>query len=77
VVDGETGLLVGPADLTALAEALGRLADDPGLRHRMGMAGRVRAAERFGLDAMAARYAACYEEVASAGVVTGTPRPIR
>jgi len=77
VADGETGLLVPAADSEALATALGRLAGDSALCHRMGAAARHRAVERFSLDAMVARYAACYEEVASAGVVTGTPRPIR
>jgi trehalose synthase len=45
VVDGETGFLVdGP---TECAEALVRLLRDPGLRERMGDAGRERVRERF------------------------------
>jgi glycosyltransferase involved in cell wall biosynthesis len=47
VVDGETGLLVPPATITPLAEALSRLAKDPALRTRMGEAGRMRGLERF------------------------------
>ncbi len=43
VADGETGLLVPPGDATRLAEALSLLAGDPGLRRRMGQAGRERA----------------------------------
>jgi len=47
VVAGETGLLVPPATITPLAEALSQLAGDPALRARMGEAGRTRALERF------------------------------
>ena len=43
VVDGETGLLVPPMQVPALADALRRLATDPALRARMGTAGRERA----------------------------------
>jgi glycosyltransferase involved in cell wall biosynthesis len=42
VVDGETGLLVPPEDPAALAKALERLIADPGLRSRLGTAGRLR-----------------------------------
>jgi glycosyltransferase involved in cell wall biosynthesis len=47
VVAGETGLLVPPATIAPLAEALSRLAADLALRKRMGEAGRARALERF------------------------------
>ena len=47
VVDGETGFLVPPARVPPLAEALRRLVADPGLRARLGEAGRRRALERF------------------------------
>lgn len=43
VVDGETGLLVPPAEVPPLAAALARLAHDAALRARMGAAGRERA----------------------------------
>jgi glycosyltransferase involved in cell wall biosynthesis len=40
VADGETGLLVPPSNVDALAAGLGRLASDASLRRRMGEAGR-------------------------------------
>ncbi len=42
VVDGETGLLVDPEKVSAIAAALGRLAGEPGLAGRLGEAGRRR-----------------------------------
>jgi glycosyltransferase involved in cell wall biosynthesis len=45
--DGETGLLVPPADPSALAAALGRALDDAELRARIGAAGRERVLARF------------------------------
>jgi glycosyltransferase involved in cell wall biosynthesis len=47
VVDGETGLVVPARDPTALRGALERLLADPGLRRRLGAAGRERAREQF------------------------------
>ncbi len=46
VRDGATGLLVPPADATALAAALARLAADPGQRARLGAAARREAEGR-------------------------------
>ena len=47
VVDGQTGLLVPPAQDAPLAAALARLAADPALRASMGAAGRHRACTLF------------------------------
>ena len=49
VVEGETGLLVPPADATAFAEALERLLCDPELRRRFGASARLRAERHFDL----------------------------
>jgi starch synthase len=71
VVDGETGVLVDlapddPADFEKrLAEALDAVATDPDRAASMGKAGRARAVEEFGWDAVAAQtvqlYDACRE----------------
>lgn len=47
VIDGETGLLVPPGNPGALAEAIGRLAREPGLRRRLAASGRRFVLERF------------------------------
>lgn len=55
IADGETGLLVPPADCEAIAAAVGRLLGDSALAARMGEAGRRRAERMFTQQAMAAR----------------------
>jgi glycosyltransferase involved in cell wall biosynthesis len=50
VVDGVTGILVGPRDTLGFAAALVRLGRDPELRARMGHAGRQRIEQHFRLD---------------------------
>ncbi|MEU1507347.1 glycosyltransferase [Kitasatospora sp. NPDC005748] len=60
--DGEQGLLVEPGDPVALAAALGRLADDPELRERLGAAARERSA-RFDVAGAQRAVEAVYEKV--------------
>ena len=50
VVHGETGLLVPPGDTMALAEALGRLIQEPKLRFHYGRAGRERIEQHFRIE---------------------------
>ena len=57
VVDGETGILVPPADSNALAEAMLCLIQNPQLAARMGAAGRRRAEQYYGADASAFKLA--------------------
>jgi glycosyltransferase involved in cell wall biosynthesis len=63
IVDGESGLLVPPSDVPALAAALGRLASDPGLRSRLGEAAARRVTERFSLSRTVAETLAIYDEL--------------
>ena len=67
--DGETGLVVPPGDVPALAAALSRLAGDAGLRQRMGDRGRQRVLDEFTADRMALRAVEVYRDVVSAPVV--------
>ncbi|MEM8932589.1 MAG: glycosyltransferase [Acidobacteriota bacterium] len=69
-VDGESGLLVPPADPPALAEAISRLAGDPELRRRLGEAARSRIVERFDLGTMIRSHEALYS-----GLLAATHRP--
>jgi glycosyltransferase involved in cell wall biosynthesis len=59
---GETGLLVPPHDVGALAEALAALAGDPERRRAMGQAGRALVEREFGQDEVARRTLALYQE---------------
>jgi glycosyltransferase involved in cell wall biosynthesis len=56
VIDGETGVLVARGDKGALARETRLLLDDAERRTRLGNAGRRRAEERFGLEAMKRRF---------------------
>ncbi|HEY8179412.1 MAG TPA: glycosyltransferase, partial [Candidatus Limnocylindria bacterium] len=62
VADGVSGLLVPPADPSALAGALIRLARSPSLRQRLGDAGYEIVAEGFSIDAQVRRIEALYDE---------------
>ena len=61
--DGVTGLVVPPADASALARALRTLAGDRGLRERLGAQARERALGEFTTDAMAQGTLAVYRQV--------------
>jgi glycosyltransferase involved in cell wall biosynthesis len=63
VVEGETGYLVEPGDVAALAARLGRMAAAPDEARRMGARGRTRARERFAWPALVGRTIALYEEL--------------
>jgi glycogen synthase len=67
VDDRVTGRLVAPRDVAALAEALGPIVADPGLRRTMGAAGRQRVEELFSWDRIAERTIAVYEELLAQG----------
>jgi glycosyltransferase involved in cell wall biosynthesis len=63
VLDGQTGLLVPPGDVTALAEALGSLLGSPDLRTRYGEAGRARFEALFSVSICAAKFVDLYRSL--------------
>jgi glycosyltransferase involved in cell wall biosynthesis len=63
VVDGRTGILVPREDPERLAMAIDRLADDPGLRQRLGGAGPARISEGFLASQMVSAYDELYRSV--------------
>jgi glycosyltransferase involved in cell wall biosynthesis len=74
VIPGETGLLVPPGDVEATADALARLAGDPGLRRRMGEGGRRRVEEHFSFERVVHEKIALYRSLTDVDEITsGTP----
>ncbi len=63
IINGETGLLVRPADPEALAQAIESLLDDREAAARMGLCARERMERLFTLDAMADATVAVYRAV--------------
>lgn len=63
VVEGETGLLVPPADPGGLAAGIRKLAGDAGLRAALGAAGMERVRDHFSAGAMVERVMGLYEEI--------------
>lgn len=63
VLDGETGRLVPPDDVAALAGALAELLEDPARAALLGTAGRARVAAQFTSERMVDAYEALYREI--------------
>ena len=74
VKDGETGILVPPRDPEALAHAMARLADDSGMRARLGSNGRS-LARSYDADRTAFRTRELYLEVLGEGRPAGPAGP--
>ena len=66
VEHGRTGLLVGPRDPKAVADAIEQIIGDRAAASRMGRAGRQRVEEYFAMDKYIARVLAVYRKVAQA-----------
>jgi glycosyltransferase involved in cell wall biosynthesis len=63
VVDEDTGLLIEPDRVDALAEALERLCNDRERRSRFGVAGRRRVEERYSMDRHACEMITLYDDL--------------
>lgn len=74
VAHGETGLLVPPGDVAALAAAMLSLLEDPARARAMGEAGRARVAERFGWRRAVRSMLEVMERVAPPERMSGTGR---
>jgi len=62
-IDGETGIVVPPADPAALRAAMRRLQDDPALAAQMGARARARFESLFTAQQMGEAYLALYRKV--------------
>lgn len=76
VEDQGTGLLVPPDDVPALAQAIARLLETPGLAATMGARGRTRALADFGLDRMSERVDTFYCRALGPGEGAPAPREV-
>ena len=74
MIGGDSGILVPPGDTNALAEAILRLARDPGLRQTMGTAARARYQELFAPNVVIPMMVATYRRVTQNG--HGAPKTL-
>ncbi len=76
IENGQTGLLVAPDDIEALAEALAKLIAEPSLREKLGRAGLARVHRHFGqepgLRALAGLFGLDHEKARSVSAAAGT-----
>jgi glycosyltransferase involved in cell wall biosynthesis len=63
VVDGQTGLLLEPGDVSSLAQAVLRLLENPDMACQLGENGRAHVAQHFSAEVMAKSYIGMYEQV--------------
>jgi glycosyltransferase involved in cell wall biosynthesis len=77
VQDGQTGLLVPPGDVEALAATIERLAGDAGLRRTMGEAGRAFVEERYRWEENAALMERIYRHVLEPSAYDGGRATVR
>jgi len=63
VSDAQTGLLLEPGDVSALAQAILVLLENPDLACQLGQNGRAHVARHFSAQVMAKRYIGTYEQV--------------
>jgi glycosyltransferase involved in cell wall biosynthesis len=76
VVDRRTGLHVPPRDPAAIAEALGELLGDDGLRAELGRAGERRARSRYSWDRIAAETEKSYQQTLAVRAASRRLEPV-
>jgi glycosyltransferase involved in cell wall biosynthesis len=65
LADGQSGVVIPPGDPAAMAAAIGRLLDHPGIARELGARARTTIAEKFSLDRMVAATETVYYELLS------------
>jgi glycosyltransferase involved in cell wall biosynthesis len=75
VIEGETGLLVPPADVDTVVRQLRFLRDNPDVARRMGDAGRERIARVFTVEALVSGTLSAYELAESLRGTSAPPAP--
>lgn len=75
IQDGETGLLVDPADSDGLRDALVRLLTDSDLCSRLGAAGHDWVSHNYTSEAMALKYRQMYDDVLGTSAIATVPAP--
>lgn len=73
IVEGKTGLLVPPGDISALTTALGSLRENATFRSQMGQAAQQRVNQEFTDTQMAQRYAQLWGGVLHPDVISSAP----
>ena len=73
VIPGETGFLLPRDSVRELVEAVGTLAADPGMRERLGRAGRERCTEQFRHQTMTRRIRDVYKSVRALVTANSSP----
>lgn len=71
VAHGETGILIEPGDVPALAQAMARLLDDRALRKYMGLLGAARLEERFSVERMVEGTLGVYRRILESETLAG------
>ena len=71
VTPGQTGWLVPPRDIPALAAALGQLLAAPEIRRAFGLAARQAVLEKFSMDAMMRRHVEVFQDLLSRADLRG------
>lgn len=72
IVDGETGFLTPPRDGEAMARALARLVENPGMAREMGRVASRRARSLYPMGRMVDDYLRCLSDMAAEAAKTGT-----
>ena len=67
ITDGETGLLVPPEDVPAMAAAIARLADDDALAEHIATRARAEAIRRFSVERYGRQVVALFERITGKG----------